>query len=217
MRVLIAGGGGMLGGALARLLHASGHQVRVLTRRPARRTDEAHWDGQGPGNWEKVLEDSDAVVNASGYGLEHWPWSQAMKRRFISSRVQPGRALAAAIARSDRRPGIFIQFSGINRYGLRGTTIADESMPAADDFLAQLTLEWEGATTPLRELGVRHVIVRNAVVLHRNQGLFPLMALPSRLFVGGRFGSGSCIYLKTQTRAERTISLHRRPQQTANS
>jgi hypothetical protein len=149
------------------------------------------WDGYGPGTWEKVLGDSDAVVNASGYGLEHWPWSRAMKRRFISSRVQPGRALAAAIARSDRRPGTFIQFSGINRYGLQGTTIADESMPAADDFLAQLTVEWEGATTPLQDLGVRHVIVRNAVVLHRRQGLFPLMALPSRLFVGGRFGAGN--------------------------
>jgi hypothetical protein len=150
-----------------------------------------HWDGYGSGNWESELDDSDAVVNASGYGLEHWPWSRAMKRRFMSSRVQPGRALAAAIARSDRRPGTFIQFSGINRYGLAGTTIADESMPAADDFLARLTVDWEGATAPLQDLGIRHVIVRNAVVLHRTQGLFPLMALPSRLFVGGRFGAGT--------------------------
>lgn len=181
----------MLGGAFARLLRSSGHEVRVLTRGPARGTDEVEWDGSGPGNWEKVLGDSEAVVNACGYGLEHWPWSKAMKRRFIDSRVQPGRALAAAIARSNRRPGIFIQFSGINRYGLRGTAIADESTPAADDFLAQLTVEWERATMPLQDLGVRHVIVRNAVVLHRSQGLFPLMALPSRLFVGGRFGSGA--------------------------
>lgn len=191
MRVLIAGGRGMLGGALARRLRASGHQVRVLTRGPARRTDEVHWDGFGPGNWETELGDSDAVVNASGYGLEHWPWSRAMKRRFMSSRVQPGRALAASIARSDRRPSIFIQFSGINRYGLTGTSVADESSPAAYDFLAQLTVEWEGATATLPDLGVRYVIVRNAVVLHRKHGLFPLMALPSRLFVGGRFGAGT--------------------------
>jgi hypothetical protein len=191
MRVLIAGGRGMLGGAFARLLNASGHEVRVLTRGPARRTDEVQWDGSGPGGWEKALRESDAVVNACGYGLQHWPWSTAIKRRFIQSRVGPGRALATAIGRSDRRPGIFIQFSGINRYGLHGATVADECTPAADDFLAQLTVEWERATAPLQDLGVRHVLVRNAVVLHRKQGLFPLMALPAKLFAGGRFGSGA--------------------------
>ena len=191
MRVLIAGGRGVLGGAFARLLRASGHQVRILTRGPARRTDEVHWDGSGPGDWETEIQDADAVVNASGYGLEHWPWSKAMKRRFVDSRVQPGLALAAAIARSKRRPGIFLQFSGINRYGLHGRTLAVESTPAADDFLAQLTVDWEQATAGLQELGVRHVITRNAVVLHARRGLFPLMALPARLFVGGRFGSGT--------------------------
>jgi hypothetical protein len=209
MKVLIAGGSGMLGGALARLLQASGHQVRVLTRKPARRADEVHWDGSSPGDWEKELREAEAVVNASGYGLEHWPWSKAMKRRFESSRVQPGLALATAIARSDRRPGVFIQFSGINRYGLRGNTSADESTPAADDFLAQLTVDWERATTPLQDLGIRHVIVRNAVVLHSSQGLFPLMALPSRLFVGGRFGPGTqtvpWIHAADHTRALRYL------------
>ncbi|MEO5887230.1 MAG: DUF1731 domain-containing protein, partial [Anaerolineales bacterium] len=37
---------------------------------------------------------------------------------------------------------------------------------------------------------VRRVITRNAVVLAKRGGLFPLMTLPARLFFGGRFGSG---------------------------
>lgn len=189
--MLIAGGGGMLGSALARFLRASGHHVVVLTRKPPFRPDEIQWDALGPGRWELHLLDSDAVVNATGYGLQHWPWSRAMKRRFIESRLQPGRTLADSIQRSGRRPRVFIQFSGINHYGLRGTGVAEESWPAADDFLAQLTVEWEQSTAPLQDLGIRHVVARNAVVLHPTHGLFPLMALPCRWFAGGRFGNGA--------------------------
>jgi uncharacterized protein (TIGR01777 family) len=39
-------------------------------------------------------------------------------------------------------------------------------------------------------LGVRRIITRNAPILARRGGLFPLMALPVRLFFGGRFGDG---------------------------
>ncbi len=58
------------------------------------------------------------------------------------------------------------------------------------DFLGQLTVKWEDATQPVEELGVRRVIARNAVVLARSTGLFPLMALSPRLFFGGKFGDG---------------------------
>jgi len=42
----------------------------------------------------------------------------------------------------------------------------------------------------VEELGVRRAIARNAVVIARHGGLFPLMALSVRLFFGGRFGDG---------------------------
>jgi len=191
MRVLIAGGHGFLGGALKRSLQASGHEVTVLTRRRNAGKDEIHWDGAGPGDWTRALSGIDAVVNACGYGLEHWPWTTATKHRFVTSRVTPGRVLAEAIAEQKRGPRAFIQFSGINRYGLDGAAVADEYTPAADDFLAQLTVEWEAATQLLEEVGVRRVVVRNAIVLDGKKGLFPLMSLPSKLFAGGRLGGGS--------------------------
>jgi hypothetical protein len=151
----------------------------------------------------------DAVVNLTGFGLEHWPWTQKQKQKFIYSRVLPGLALASAIQNAARRPRVFLQTSGINRYGLRGETTADESTPPADDFLAQLTVKWEDATKLVEELGVRRVIVRNAVVLARNDGLFPLMALAPRLFLGGKFGDGNqampWIHIADQTRAMRFL------------
>ena len=190
MKVLIAGGTGFLGTALTKALSRDGHDVSILTRRPPRKPKEIQWDGNTTTGWGDIVNEMDAVVNVTGYGLEHWPWTRRQKQKFEDSRVLPGRALAAAVQSASRRPRVFLQTSGINRYGLRGEGLADESTPAAGDFLAQLTVKWEDATKPLEDLGVRRVIARNAVVLARADGLFPLMVLAPRLFFGGTFGDG---------------------------
>lgn len=190
MKILIAGGSGFLGTALQLSLKEKQHETYVLTRRVPNRPNEIQWDGRSMGEWAKRLEEMDAVVNLTGFGLEHWPWTKSQKRRFYDSRVHPGRALVSAIKDSARRPKVFLQISGINHYGLRGNTIADESTPPADDYLAQLTVQWEAATQPVEELGVRRIVARTAVVLDTHGGLFPLMALPVRLFVGGPLGGG---------------------------
>ena len=190
MNILIAGGSGFLGRALTVHLTNNHHTVFALTRQTPKQPNQIQWDAKTTIGWAERLNEVDAVIHLTGYGLEHWPWTQRQKQRFIDSRVFPGLALASAFEKVSRRPGIFIQSSGINRYGLRGEGIAEESTPPTDDFLAQLTVQWEDATHRIEELGVRRVITRNAVVLARRGGQFPLMALPVRLLFGGNFGSG---------------------------
>lgn len=212
MKVLIAGGSGFLGTALRTSLINDNHDVFVLTRRASTHPTEIHWDGKTTDRWGNVVNEMDAVVNLTGFGLEHWPWTRKQKQKFLDSRVLPGRALASAIQKASHRPRVFLQTSGINRYGLRGEGVADESTPPADDFLAQLTVPWEDATKSVEELGVRRVIFRNAVVLARNGGLFPLMTLAPRLFFGGKFGDGSqampWIHLVDHTSALRFLLDH---------
>lgn len=209
MKVLIAGGSGFLGTALRTSLVKDGHEVYILTRRPSRGPSEIQWDGKTTNGWGHRINDMDAVVNLTGFGLEHWPWTRKQKQKFVDSRVLPGLALASAIESATRRPRVFLQTSGINRYGLRGEGLTDESTPPAADFLAQLTVKWEDATKSVEELSVRRVIARNAVVLARNDGLFPLMALAPRLFFGGKFGDGKqampWIHIVDQTKAMRFL------------
>lgn len=190
MKVLIAGGSGFLGRALTNSLKRDNHEVIILTRQAPKYSDQIQWDGKTANGWGHIVNEVEAVIHLTGIGLEHWPWTRKQKQRFIDSRVLPGLALAAAIQNASRRPRVFLQSSGISRYGLEGEGIADESTPPASDFLAQMTVPWEAATESLQELSVRRVVTRNAIVLAKKGGLFPLMALPVRLFFGGKFGSG---------------------------
>jgi uncharacterized protein (TIGR01777 family) len=131
----------------------------------------------------------DVVIHLAGKTLASFPWTAATKRDFHDSRIIPGLALGQAILEANHRPGVFVQASGINHYGLHGNP-ADESTPPADDFLAQLTVQWEAATQSVEELGVRRIVIRTAVVLGKGEGLMPLMSLPVKLFIGGPLGGG---------------------------
>ncbi len=191
MKVMIAGGSGFLGRALTKSLLADGHQVFILTRGTSviSGAQAIQWDARTTAGWGHHVNEMDVMIHLSGKTLASWPWTAATKRAFYDSRIFPGLALAQSIQQATHRPSIFVQASGINHYGLSGG-LADESTPPGDDFLAQLTVKWEDATKSIEELGVRRVVIRNAVVLAKDGGLLFIMALPIRLFAGGPYGSG---------------------------
>lgn len=191
MNIMIAGGSGFLGNDLAKSFLMDGHKVFILTRgsRTMNGTQAIHWDAKTTNGWGHWVNEMDVVIHLAGKTLASWPWTNATKKAFHDSRIFPGLALVEAIQKATQRPGIFIQQSGINYYGLSGD-LADESTPPGDDFLAQLAVQWENATKPLEELGLRRVILRTAPVLDKKEGLMPLMALPVKLFAGGPMGDG---------------------------
>jgi len=190
MKIIIAGGSGFIGSALVKSFQADGHIVSIISRRKPALPNEYQWDGQSLNAWCERLSDTDVVVNVTGYGLEHWPWSPSRKKLFLDSRIVPGKVLVEAIKLSVPRPRVFIQISGINYYGFRRGVVADETTSASDDYLAQLTVKWEAVTNPVEELGLRRIIARCAVVLDDQDGMLPLMSLPVRLFFGGPIGNG---------------------------
>ncbi len=191
MNIMIAGGSGFLGAALAKSFLAEGHKVFILTRGSSviSGAQAVKWDAKTTNGWGHLVNEMDVMIHLAGRSLSSWPWTSKTKRDFKDSRIIPGLALAQAILEATQRPGIFIQASGINHYGLHGAP-ADESTPPGDDFLAQLTVQWEDATKSIEELGVRRVVVRSAVVLGKGEGLLSLMALPVKLFAGGPLGDG---------------------------
>ncbi len=195
MNVLISGGTGFIGRWLAASLLGDGHKVWALSRDAEQKSavegfEVVQWDGSTPAGWGHLMNEMDAVVNLAGRSLDSWPWTKAMKREFLESRVNAGRALTEAIRIADKKPAVLLQASGINHYGLQGE-LADESTPPGEDFPARLTVDWEDSTRGVKAMGVRRVVTRSAVVLAQGEGLLPLMSLPVKLFIGGRLGEGT--------------------------
>ncbi len=88
------------------------------------------------------------------------------------------------------RPGTFIGVSGTDGYVGADAQPATEATPFADTFLGALCRDWEAAAQPAAELGVRVVIARTCVVVGPGASALARLALPVRLCIGGRIGSG---------------------------
>jgi len=202
MKIIIAGGSGFLGRALAARLDADGHEVVVLTRRPADssgRVRRVVWQPDGstppadagqPTGWAREVEGADAVVNLAGEGIADRRWTAARKRALLESRTQSTRSLVVAIRAASQRPRTFIQASGVGYYGVAGDEVIDESSPPGSDFLAGLCMNWEAEARAVEALGCRLAIIRNGVVLARHGGALKKMLPPFLFFVGGPIADG---------------------------
>ncbi len=222
MKVVITGGTGLIGCALAESLLEDGHQPVLVARRPdggrglPAGARLVRWDGVSAAGWGSEVDGADAVVNLAGAslagdGLLAIPfqrWTRERKELILTSRVNAGKAVVEAISNAASRPRVLIQASAVGYYGT-GDEAVDEQAPPGSDFLARVCVAWERSTQAVEAMGVRRVIVRTALVLSRGGGLFPLIVLPFRLFAGGRLGSGRAwfpwIHIRDEVRAIRHL------------
>ncbi len=196
MRVIITGGTGLIGRALAASMTADGHEMVVLSRNPQHAaglpsgTRLVCWDGATPQGWGHLVEGAGAIVNLAGENLSEGRWTTDRKARFTSSRVNAGSAIVAAIRAAGQKPGVLIQSSAVGYYGPHGDEIVGENSPCGRDFLARVCVEWEASTQDVERLDVRRAIIRTGVVFSAQGGALPRMLLPYRFFVGGPIGRG---------------------------
>jgi len=189
VKIVIAGGTGFLGTGLAAACRADGHEVVVLTRRP-QRSGELGWNPHASaGGWFASIDGADAVINLAGQRLDAGRWTAARKTSIRESRVDATRAIVTAMAVAQRRPVVLVNASAIGAYGPHGPEPLTESAPPGSDFLASVCLAWEGQALEASWM-TRVVLLRTGLVLDREGGVLPKLALPFRLFAGGRAGSG---------------------------
>lgn len=189
--VLVSGASGFIGTALTAALTADGHRVVRLTRAGGAGPDDIQWDPAG----RRI--DTAAVGRALPEQVFHLAaepidqtWTNAHRRRILDSRVNGTATLAGALAAA--APGaVMVSMSGVGYYGAaHGDEVLTEDSPAGSDFLARVCVEWERATQPAAQAGVRVAIARTGVVLGRGGGALARLLLPFSLGVGGRIGNG---------------------------
>jgi len=188
MKVVLTGGTGFLGSALAESLARDGHDVIAISRH-AGGTYKGVRHVTMPGGFAEV-DGADAVVNLAGAGIADSRWTPARKAVLRSSRINVTKAVVDACSGAAVKPKVLLSGSAVGIYGSSLDERFDESSPSGHDFLAQLCADWENAARAAEPLGVRVVLIRTGLVLGPNGGLLKKMAPPFKMFVGGPVGSG---------------------------
>src|SRR6516164_6016969 len=196
MKVLVTGSTGLVGSSLGNELRGAGYTVCRLLR-PAsspgiRRSPEGldvNWDPI-TGELGAAAVGADAVVNLAGASVADSRWTSERKRLLRSSRVDMTRALVQALAKLNAPPRVLVSASGIGYYGSRGDETLDEQSTAGDDFLSDLSKDWEAEALRAEVLGARVVCLRFGVILAKDRGALPKIARPFQYGVGGSLGSG---------------------------
>jgi uncharacterized protein (TIGR01777 family) len=194
MKIVIAGGRGLLGTALSVSLTRDGHEVVVLTRGSGGSTAgvrHVRWtpDG-GTESWHEELNGALAVVNLAGEPIGAGRWSAARKRGITDSRVVATRRLAETIGGLTSPPKVFVSGSAVGYYGPCSDEVVTEDSPPGADFLAGVCIRWEAEAARAASSAVRVVELRTGLVLARNGGALPRMLPPFWLGVGGPLASG---------------------------
>ena len=186
--VAIAGSSGLIGTALVDALRAADHRVVRIVRRDARNPDELRWEPDRADFDPEGLADVDAVVNLCGAGVADKRWSGAVKQILRDSRIEPTEVITAAVI--DAGVPVLINASAVGYYGDTRARIVDESAPPGSGFLARLCVDWEAATLPAQDAGVRVVLARIGLVLAPGGGLLSRLRPLFGLGLGGRLAGG---------------------------
>jgi uncharacterized protein (TIGR01777 family) len=188
MVVAVTGASGLVGSALSAFLSTGGHRVIRFVRRPARNELERQWNPGQPA--PDLLSGVDVVVHLAGASIAG-RFTDRHKAAIRDSRIEPTRRLADAAALADDGPAIFVSASAIGYYGFdRGDALLCDESVRGDGFLADVVADWEAATAPAAEAGIRVVTVRTGIVQSARGGTLRLLRPLFTAGLGGRLGSG---------------------------
>jgi uncharacterized protein (TIGR01777 family) len=197
-KIIIAGGSGFLGTALARTFIARGDEVFVLTRSPQSRTDgvkDIAWDAKTLGDWASLVNGADTVLNLTGKSVD-CRYTEKNRRLIIDSRVDSTCVVGEAIAHCKNPPRLWLNASSATLYKHDPAQPADESGPtgataeAKDEFSIEVIRQWERALDESPTPRTRKVALRIAMVFGLTSGVFPVLCRLARFGLGGKMANG---------------------------
>lgn len=203
-KIVIAGGTGFIGQAL--IEHFSkDNEVLILSRN----VDEVNntysktssinivakvlWDGKNLGNWCKVIDGSDVVINLCGKSV-NCRYTTANKQAIFDSRTIPTKAIGQAIQLSERPPSLWINAASATIYRHAMDKPQDEFIGEVEnDFSVQVCKKWEASFFEQETPFTRKVALRTAITLGNGGVMIPYFNL-LKFGLGGKQGSGKQMY-----------------------
>ncbi|MBM7650249.1 uncharacterized protein (TIGR01777 family) [Bacillus ectoiniformans] len=209
MKAAIAGGTGFVGRYVTEELLKEGYTVYILTRSAKNKKNTEHikyveWlNDKHP---ETMLEGVNVFINLAGQSLNSGRWTDETKQKIVESRISSTREIIRIMGQLNEKPDVFINASAIGIYPISKTdTFTEESTAEGSGFLAETVKIWEKEARGAETLGIRTVLTRFGIILGKEDGALPKMAMPYKMFAGGKIGSGkqwmSWIHVKDIARA----------------
>ncbi len=194
MNYFITGGLGFVGRHLSNFLLTEGHRVTAVgLRRNPKLIDHPDFryiaaDTTEPGAWQQELPGHRIIVNLAGKSIFK-RWTEDYKKQIYDSRILTTRNLVSALPADSQ--SVFCSASAVGYYGPRGDDLLTEESLPGEDFLAEISKDWEREALQAQAKGIRVVLTRFGIVLDRDGGAMAKMIPAFRCFVGGPLGSGN--------------------------
>ncbi|MDX1916448.1 MAG: TIGR01777 family oxidoreductase [Rickettsiaceae bacterium] len=191
MKILIAGGTGLLGSHLCNSLLLKKYEIFVLTRNITKARQKLS-------SLVEIIDDLnncdykfDAVINLAGETLNQ-KWTSHSKKEFIDSRLRVTQKLVDFMNKSTHKPEIFISASAIGYYGHDyNASFSEESLQVSGEgFGHKLCKLWEQEALKIKSKKIRTCITRIGVVLSPDGGALQQMLTPFKFGLGAILGNG---------------------------
>lgn len=193
MNILIAGGSGMIGQRLSKVLTKKNHVVSWLSRKKNDNQTSYKqflWDISSKKIDKECLNGTDVIINLAGEGIADERWTENRKTMILNSRVESVSLLYNLLKDNSNSVKKFISSSAIGFYSDRGDELLNENSSPANDFLGECCQLWENEVMKIAELGISEVRIRTGVVLSNSGGALPKILAPAKLGFGAALGSG---------------------------
>ncbi len=188
--VLITGGHGFLGSHLISHFESEGLIVKTLSRQN-RSSNSYKWNIENRSIDTNAFHETDTIIHLAGSGIASKRWTSNYKKEILNSRIDSANLLFETLKSTKHNVRLLISASAIGIYGNSGDTWVEEDNHLADSFLTETCRKWEESALQFEKIGIRVVIVRIGLVLGKNGGVLPALALPIRFFAGAPLGDGN--------------------------
>ena len=196
--VLITGGTGLVGNALADALIEKGYRVIILSRSLLEKKNNdklsyALWNVEKQKIDTAAIQAADFIVHLAGAGVVAKKWTDAYKQEIVDSRTQSSQLIYKALKNNENKVKAIISASAIGWYGADTEPLKPftENDAADNSFLGQTCKLWEDSIEPVTGLGKRLVKLRTGIVLSNDGGALAEFKKPIRFGVAGILGNGN--------------------------
>ena len=187
--ILIAGGSGLVGKQLSKLLTQNEYEVAWLSR--SIKTSSSYptykWNPKTGVIDPEAIAFADVIIVLSGENIAAERWTDKFKKKIITSRLQAAQTISNALKNHSNNVAHVIAASAIGFYGDRNDRLVDELSDKGIGFLADTTQQWENAYS---DFTIPVTNIRIGVVLSKSGGALVEMSLPVKWGIASPLGSG---------------------------